>query len=76
MSEPLTDAPKYVLDPLSPFPKRWRDHIGPLRVMCGPVEGYVMVRRKGGAPFVLRVSDLTNATRDPPHGPFVLEGRR
>ena len=65
----------YFLDPLDPFPPKWRDKIGPLTVMAGPVKGYVMVRRPGAMPFVLAVSDLCNATQRPPHGPFELVRR-
>lgn len=64
----------YFLDPLAPFPARWRDRIGPLRVMAGPVSGYVMIRRPNAVPFVLRVSDLCNATKHPHHGPFEVTG--
>jgi hypothetical protein len=60
----------YFIDPLAPFPPRWRDKYGEITVMTNPVKGYVMVRRSGAAPFVLRVSDLCNATKDPHHGPF------
>ena len=64
----------YFLDPLAPFPARWRDKIGPLRVMAGPVNGYVMVRRPDAHPFVLRVSELCNAVKHPVHGPFEVIG--
>ncbi len=64
----------YFLDPSEPFPARWRDKIGPIRVMAGPVKGYVMVRRPSAIPFVLRVSDLCNATKHHIHGPFVVVG--
>jgi hypothetical protein len=60
----------YFLDPMAPFPRRWRDKTGPVEAMAEPVKGYVMCRRPGAAPFVLRVSDLCNATKDPNHGPF------
>jgi hypothetical protein len=70
--EGLTEAPQYVLDPLSPFPKRWQDRVGPIRVMTGPIEGYLMVRRPGGMPFCLHVKHLTNAERHPVHGPFAV----
>jgi len=63
-------AAHYFLDPLAPFPARWRDKTGPIRVMAGPVTGYVMCRRPGAVPFVLHVSDLCNATKHPHHGPF------
>src|SRR5262245_22325340 len=66
----MTEATHYLLDPLSPLPARWRDKHGPLRVMAGPVKGWVMVRRPQAVPFCLRVSDLCNATRREPHGPF------
>ncbi len=68
MSEP------YCLDPLAPFPPRWKDKIGPIRVMTNPVQGYVMVRRPGAAPFVLHVSELCNAKKHPHHGPFEVVG--
>jgi hypothetical protein len=64
----------YFLDPLAPFPRRWMDKGGNIEVMTGPVKGYVMVRRPYAVPFVLRVSDLCNATKDPHHGPFELVG--
>jgi hypothetical protein len=63
-------AEHYFLDPLAPFPPRWRDKHGEITVMTNPVKGYVMVRRPRCTPFVLRVSDLCNATKDPHHGPF------
>lgn len=62
----------YFLDPLAPFPPRWRDRIGPLTVMAGPVRGYVMVRRPHAVPFVLHVANLCNAEKHPNHGPFEL----
>lgn len=72
MTEP---APHYVLDVLSPLPARWRDKHGPLRVLAGPVKGWVMVKRPhAGEPFCLRVSDLCNATKREPHGPFEVVG--
>lgn len=61
---------QYVIDPTAPFPKRWEDHLGKTRVMAGPVEGYVMVRRHGAAPFVLSVKELLNNKPHPMHGPF------
>ena len=73
----MAEPTKYVIDPLSPFPKRWEDHRGPLRVMCEPAEGYVMIRRRGAMPFCLPVATLLNAERDPFHGPFrLIEKRR
>src|SRR5574343_2042258 len=50
----------YFLDPLAPFPGRWRDKTGPIKVMSGPVSGYVMCRRPGAYPFVLHVKHLCN----------------
>jgi len=71
------DTPvKYVIDPLSPFPKRWKDQLGPLRVMCEPAEGYVMIRRPQAMPFCLPVAVLLNAERGEFHGPFRLIERR
>lgn len=67
-------AEHYFLDPLAPFPARWKDKNGPLRVMAGPVQGYVMVRHPNAVPFIFRVSDLCNATKDPHHGPFEVVG--
>jgi hypothetical protein len=64
----------YVIDPLAPFPARWRDKLGPIRVMSGPVQGYVMVRRPGAFPFVLSVKQLLNAEHHPVHGPFEVVG--
>lgn len=64
----------YFLDPLAPFPARWKDKHGPLRVMAGPVSGYVMVRRPSAVPFVLHVSDLCNASKRPTGGPFEVVG--
>lgn len=52
------------------MPKRWEDKNGPLRLMAGPIEGYVMMRRPGGAPFVLSVKELLNAKSHPHKGPF------
>lgn len=66
------EAIKFVIDPLAPFPKRWRDHHGPIRVMTEPVEGYLMARRPGAVPFVLAVTQILNAERHPTHGPFAL----
>lgn len=74
MSERLP-VQKYVIDVMSPFPKQWRDHIGPIRVMCEPHEGYVMVRRPGATPFVLSVRNILNSVSHPTHGPFEMEPR-
>lgn len=70
MSETLPKR-EYVIDPLAPFPARWRDHISSFRVMAGPVQGYVMVRRPRAVPFCLHVRQLLNADQHPIHGPFV-----
>lgn len=69
-------ADSYVIDPLAPFPARWKDHTGPIRVMSGPVQGYVMVRRPGAVPFVLSVKQILNAERHPIHGPFEVVGMK
>ena len=67
MSEPI----KYVVDPLAPFPKRWKDRHGAFKVMAGPVDGYLMVRRPGCLPYVLHVTEILNSANRPhPHGPF------
>lgn len=66
----------YVIDPLDKFPKRWKDPRGPIRVMGELTEGFVMVRRPGAMPFVLRVSDLLGATKNQQHGPFEVVGRK
>lgn len=68
----LSEAQKYVVAPLAPFPKRWRDAKGPIRVMAGPVDGYLLVRRPACIPFVLHVSEITNAKKHPILGPFEL----
>lgn len=64
----------YFLDPLAPLPRRWEDKTGPIEVMTNPVKGYIMCRRPHAMPFVLRVSDLCNATKHPHHGPFKVVG--
>jgi hypothetical protein len=66
----------YFLDPFSPFPQRWRDKLGPIRVMAGPVTGYVMCRRPNAVPFVLHVSELCNAKKHPHIGPFEVVGMK
>lgn len=68
----MAEPAHYFLDPLEPFPPRWKDHISQLTVMAGPVKGYVMVRRPYAEPFVLHVKNLCNVERSPPHGPFEL----
>lgn len=66
MSEPI----RYTVSPLAPFPKRWKDRHGKITVMHEPIKGYVMVRRPGAFPFVLRVSEILNADKHHIHGPF------
>lgn len=55
----------YVIDPTEPLPKRWKDERGPIRVMCEPVEGYIMARRPGAAPFILSVRELLRGDYEP-----------
>lgn len=56
----------YAVNPLQPLPRRWKDKIGPIRLMnVEPIEGYVMARRPGAAPFILSVRDLLNGDREP-----------
>lgn len=52
--------------------KRWRCADGrEIRVMCEPVEGYVLARFKGAMPFAIALGDLLNANRRPhKFGPF------
>lgn len=68
-------AEKYVIDALSPFPAKWICANGDrLRVMTEyPVQGWLMVRKPGAMPFVIRASQLLNADKHP-HGPFTLAG--
>lgn len=68
----MAEPTKYVIDGLSPFPKRWADKIGKITVMCEPTKGYLMCRRPGAVPFVLSVAQILNAEKHPHHGPFVL----
>lgn len=70
------DAPHYVIDPDAPLPRRWLDHYGPIRVMCEPVEGYVLAKRPRCRPFVLHVSELLNAEPHRTHGPFQVVERK
>ena len=63
---------QYLINALEPFPKRWKDRIGPIRVMCEPVKGYIMVRRPHAVPFVLSVPQILNTEKHPVHGPFEL----
>lgn len=37
---------------------KWADKWGEVRVMCEPIEGYVLIRRKGVAPFIVTVKQL------------------
>ncbi|WP_156420734.1 hypothetical protein [Aureimonas sp. AU22] len=61
----------FAISPGAPIPKRWMSPGGPIRVMCEPVEGYVLARRPQAIPFVLSVSELLGSARHPhPHGPF------
>jgi hypothetical protein len=69
------EAVRYLIDPLSPFPKRWTDPHGPVRVMCEPADGYVMCRRPHGRPFVLSVRQILNTERHSVHGPFTPIGK-
>lgn len=55
----------YVFDPTEPLPKRWKDSRGPIRLVCQPHEGYIMVRRPSAAPFILSVRDLLSGAYDP-----------
>lgn len=56
----------YTFDPTQPLPKRWVDLIGPMRLMTTkPVEGYVMCRRPGCAPFILSVAELLGGAWQP-----------
>jgi hypothetical protein len=48
----------YAIDPTSPIHKKWTDENGPIRVLCEPAEGYVMIRRPGAMPGVISVRDL------------------
>ncbi|WP_099863852.1 hypothetical protein [Pararhizobium haloflavum] len=70
----------YTIDPTQPFPKRWLDANGePILVMGEPVEGYLLARRPGCAPFAISVKDILNSGRHPHRfGPFTLarKGRR
>lgn len=52
------------------FPGRWEDDHGQIRIMCEPVEGYVMARRKGAMPFVISVRDLLSGRKIGGKGPF------
>lgn len=64
------NAVRYAIGLGQALPKRWRDHLGPIRVMGGPHEGYVMVRRPRAEPFVIKLAELLNAEQHPVHGPF------
>lgn len=55
----------YAIDPMQPLPKRWRDKGGPLRLMCEPHDGYVMMRRPGAMPFVESVRGLLSGKYEP-----------
>jgi hypothetical protein len=68
----VTETIQYVMDPTKPFPKRWRDKNGAIRVMSEPIEGYLMCRRPHCMPFVLSVKEILNAEPHRIHGPFEL----
>ena len=55
----------YAINPMQPLPKRWKDAGGPLRVMCEPHDGYVMMRRPGAMPFVVSVRELLGGKYEP-----------
>ena len=65
MTSSSTLSAGYVIDPTEPLPKRWKDARGTIRVMCEPVEGYVMVRRPGVGPFILSVRELLRGGYEP-----------
>lgn len=68
------EPPRYVLNPLAPFPKRWLDKNGqPITVMGDPMKGWLLARRPGAAPFAIHVSDILNTNRHPHRlGPFTV----
>jgi len=41
-----------------PVPILWHDDRGEIRVMSAPIDGYVMMRRRGCMPFVVSVKIL------------------
>jgi hypothetical protein len=72
----MSQAIKYVVNPMARFPRRWRAADGkPLRVLCDPAEGYVMARFKNAAPFTIRVSEILNADTHR-FGPFTVDAAK
>ena len=69
---------RYVINPLSPFPKRWLDNQGqPITVMGEPIKGWLLARRPGAAPFAIHVRDVLNANLRPhSFGPFTVAPKR
>lgn len=69
---------KYLIDPLAPFHPRWKDKHGPIRVLAGPVKGWLLCSRPTGRPFALRVSEILNAEKPPfsELGPFEPVGAK
>lgn len=56
----------YAVDPTQPLPKRWKDSIGPIRLlMTAPVEGWLLARRPGAAAFAITVRDLLSGNFEP-----------
>lgn len=66
----------YAISLLASFPKRWRDEHGEIRVMGEPIEGYVMARRKGSAPFVISVRDILSGKQWHPVGRAARNARK
>ena len=62
----------YAISPMEPFPRYWHDHVGNLRVLGGPHDGWLLMRRPGAMPFALRVAHVLNARSHHIHGPFRL----
>ena len=67
---------KYLIDPLASFHTRWRDKYGPIKVLAGPVKGWLMCKRPKERPFVLRVSEILNADSIQGAGPFKPVGAK
>ena len=53
----------------------WSTPLGPIRVMCEPIEGYVLARRKGAMPFAIHYMDLTRNSNKHKYGPFEFLGK-
>lgn len=68
------DHPRYAINPMAPFPKRWLDKDGrPITVMGEPIKGWLLARRPGAAPFAIHVRDILNANPWPHRfGPFLI----